>query len=291
MDDPKISSLIPGQLPEFIQNDYPMFVEFIQAYYDYLSTVLRLDYANLRDVDNTLDSFIQYFKSEIAYNLPNVKIDERFLLRHIKDLYKSKGSEASYKLLFKILFNKDIELGYPGNKVLRASDGKWNQDTSFFVQINSGSPDDIVGKSLIVKSSDKDIMVFIERYQSVTIQSGGTIITSPNIVEVFINRIYHGTIKVGDRLIYDYSFDGTILSTNSKIKIKQPGKNFKAGQLYNITDGNGIGCIIKVLTIDANGGISTAQFIDFGVNYNNMFITNLVSPQNKKSSAPIITIS
>ena len=102
---PKVSSLVASQLPEHIRNEQPAFVAFLEAYYRYLEQNEK-NLTNLRDIDNTLDSFVVHFKNELAQNLPYSNIDERFLLKHIKDLYLAKGSEASYDLLFKILFGK-----------------------------------------------------------------------------------------------------------------------------------------------------------------------------------------
>jgi hypothetical protein len=141
---PKVSSIVASQLPEFIRDEYQTFVDFLKAYYDFLETTQK-DPTTLRDIDTTLDAFITYFKDELAAKIPYSTVDERFLISRIKDLYLAKGSEASYKLLFRILFNKDITLQYPSTQMLRASDGKWNQDVSVFVKILIGSPPVIVG--------------------------------------------------------------------------------------------------------------------------------------------------
>ena len=47
----KISNLIDGQVPDFIQSDHPVFSRFLKHYYQYLeSAELRLDV----DIDNLL---------------------------------------------------------------------------------------------------------------------------------------------------------------------------------------------------------------------------------------------
>lgn len=143
---PKISSLIQSQFPEFVREDYQTFISFLQVYYEYLEHNNIVDFESLRDVDNTLDSFIKYFKDEFSKNFPNTLVDNRFLLQHIKDFYLAKGSEASYKFLFKILFNKNVGINYPSKQMLRASDGRWNQDVSVFAKINFGAPSMVVGK-------------------------------------------------------------------------------------------------------------------------------------------------
>ena len=136
---PKVSSIVASQLPEFVRDEYHTFVEFLKAYYEFLETTQK-DPISLRDIDTTLDAFITYFKSELSQKIPYSTVDERFLITRIKDLYLAKGSEASFKLLFRILFNKDITIQYQSSQMLRASDGKWNQDVSVFVKILVGNP-------------------------------------------------------------------------------------------------------------------------------------------------------
>ena len=157
-----LSAVVRSQLPEFIREDYPTFVAFVEAYYDYLKTQ-GVDLSNIRDIDTTLEQFISQFKKELAYNLPLVVEDERFLLSHIRDQYLSKGSEASYKLLFKLLYGKQVELTYPNQSMLRASDGRWNQEISVFAQIDYGEPDDIVGKLVDIQTSGRILRVLVDK--------------------------------------------------------------------------------------------------------------------------------
>lgn len=135
MSSTKLQSVVQRQLPEFIQSDYPKFVAFLKAYYEYMDTIDDRDIIELRDIDSTVDSFIDYFKGEIGFNIPDLQnIDMRLFLRKSKLAFTSKGTEESYKFLFRVLFNKNVEISYPWDSVLKCSDGKWNRDTSIFVQ-------------------------------------------------------------------------------------------------------------------------------------------------------------
>jgi hypothetical protein len=44
-------------------------------------------------------------------------------------MYRAKGSEKAVNLLFRILYDDDVTFQYPGELILRASDGKWQIDT------------------------------------------------------------------------------------------------------------------------------------------------------------------
>ena len=77
---PSISTLVSGQLPEFVRDDYQTFVVFLEAYYEYLETNVNQDYGTIQSLDTTFDSFVQYFKNELALNFPTTLVDDRFLL-------------------------------------------------------------------------------------------------------------------------------------------------------------------------------------------------------------------
>ncbi len=128
-------------IPEYIVSEYPLFTDFIKSYYAYLEqTGNASDFINnlskYANVDTTLDSFLDYFKKQYMHSIPqNILCDERLLLKHIKELYNSKGSEASYRLLFRALYNKEISFYTPGDSILRPSDSKWKQEFSICVKI------------------------------------------------------------------------------------------------------------------------------------------------------------
>lgn len=275
---PKLSTLVSGQLPEFIREDYQTFVTFIEAYYEYLESQVIVDFDEVGDLDTTLDSFVQYFKNEVALNFPKTLIDDRFLLPKLKELYVSKGTISSYNLLFRILYNKEITIIQPETQMLRVSDGKWVQNISIFATINIGTPDAIVGRTVNIISTDRDnqkkIAVFIDSYRTT-----GT----PDVYEFFILSGFTGTFNVGDLLNYNTTFTGVIIATTSTLIIEQGGKNFKVGQTYDI-GGSGIGSIIKVESVDAFGGIKTAKFINYGVGYPSSFTTSILALANQITS-------
>lgn len=276
---PKISSLVKSQLPEFIREDYQTFVAFLEAYYQYIEQN-EVDLKTLRDLDTTLEEYIRYFKSELASNLPYTTVDTKFLLQHIKEQYNAKGSEASFKLLFRILFNKEVTVDYPSKQILRASDGRYNQDNSVFARILTGNPQDPVGKLVDVITPSKTIRVLVDRRQDVEIEVDRAIQVSEDVYEYLIDRRFFGNISVGDRLRYrddenGIYFTAEILSTTVGLQVLTPGTGFRVGDIYNIKNFDGTGSILKVSTVDQNGGINKAQFIKFGTGYSTDFTTTI----------------
>lgn len=139
--DNKLQHFVAGQIPEFVSADHPMFVAFMEAYFEWLQTneegrrLSPLTLLDQRDIDNSLDSFVALFKEEYLKHFPQqlafdqttgAILDERKLMKHIRAFYKAKGTEKAYKFLFLVLFNTYAELYYPKVDILRLSDGKWN---------------------------------------------------------------------------------------------------------------------------------------------------------------------
>ena len=127
--DERVSTQILDQLPRFVIENYETFVQFLKAYYEWSE-----QYGNPRgeavrltkysDIDQTLNSFIQYFRDTYLEGFPLTLADginEKTLVKNINDLYNSKGSKASFELLFRILFNTTIDIDYPRDRVLRLS--------------------------------------------------------------------------------------------------------------------------------------------------------------------------
>lgn len=129
----KTSALLPFQLPEFIRDDpnYANFVLFLQAYYEWMEQEKGVLFNSkgipeFIDVDTTLDEFLKYFKNDFMSFFPEgALVDQRRLLKVAKELYQAKGTPASFKFLFRVLYNSDVNLFNTKDYVFRASDGKW----------------------------------------------------------------------------------------------------------------------------------------------------------------------
>jgi len=142
--DLKTSLLVNRQLPEFVRDEYPLFVSFIEAYYEFLEneryttvdgellsqknnlTEKLKDLRYISDIDFSIDEFeTQFFNTFLPYFPKNTEISKDFLIKNVLPLYKSKGNEKSFRFLFRLLFNEEINIEYPRESILRASDGKW----------------------------------------------------------------------------------------------------------------------------------------------------------------------
>ena len=283
-----LSTVVSRQLPEHIREDYPTFVAFVEAYYEYLQAQ-GVDFSTFRDIDKTLDSFVDQFKKELAYNLPNITEDERFLLQNVKDQYLSKGSQGSYKLLFRLLFGKEVELVYPGRSMLRASDGRWNQEISLFAKIDYGNADDVVGKLVDIQTATKLIRVLVDRRQDIIGEVDRIVLIDPNqqVYEFFLDKRFFGNVNPGDKIKYRDEFQATILPATKKLNIVQQGKNFRIGQVFELRSGNGTGALLKVTAVTSDGGIKYAELIKFGIGYTADFAVSILAKNTAGSNFSI----
>lgn len=271
-----LSAIVSRQLPEFVREDYPAFVAFVEAYYAWLKTQ-QVDLESSRDLDNTLNVFVSQFKKELSYNLPFIVEDERFFLQRMKDHYLAKGSEASYKLLFKMLYGKDVLVKYPGKQMLRASAGHWNQEISIFVKVNFGNPEVVVGKVVDVQTFNKIIRVLIDKKQELSTEVDRIVYLGQDVYEFFLDRRFYGVISPGNIITYGDQFQATVLSAASKLNIARPGTGFKVGQVFEVKSSSGTTSLIKVTRVDAaNGAIKNAQIIKFGIGYVANFTTSVL---------------
>ena len=137
----KTSNLIRQQVPEFIRDEYPKFISFLEAYYEFLEDkqgtnnndliTKAKSLRDLADVNSSLDEFENNFYEKFAALLPKeVEVRKDILFKNLNRLYLSKGSIESYKFLFRLLFNEEVQIIEPKNEVLKASASVWSIENS-----------------------------------------------------------------------------------------------------------------------------------------------------------------
>ena len=140
----KTSYLVSSQVPEFVRDDHPRFVEFLEAYYKFVELegqqqyVLKnfADYMDidlltkdvLEDVDVSNPEYYvmqqKFYQNFIGLFPANMVADRDIAIKHSKDFYRSRGTEKSLKYLARAAYNKEAEFYYPKENILKASDGK-----------------------------------------------------------------------------------------------------------------------------------------------------------------------
>lgn len=159
--DPDISPLLNKMAPESYMQDGGLFKLFSENYLKYLSTGKYSYYNNLKNLIRNKypreeDNF-EHLYSEI--NKRNIYLDKekrdqvvRFFEARNSDFYSTKGVVESYKFLFKLLYNADVELEVESMNTLE-----------YDVVVESGLvTEDIVGTTVYTPTGRANI-TYIER--------------------------------------------------------------------------------------------------------------------------------
>ncbi|MBM5783157.1 MAG: hypothetical protein FJ368_07060, partial [Pelagibacterales bacterium] len=145
MTNQKTSLLVNRQLPEFIREEYPLFQAFLEAYFEFLENkqgtqkndlINRAkELRNIADVDQSLVDFEEQFLETYAQFFPrDTAVTKEFLIKNVMPFYLSKGSEKSFKFLFRVLFNQEIEFKRLSDNIIRTSDGDWIQENKLRIE-------------------------------------------------------------------------------------------------------------------------------------------------------------
>ena len=216
----KISSLVPKQLPGFVTEEYPRFVSFLEAYYEFLEKehpelnisnnnlleqVEKLKYVS--DVDESLEQFEDhFFSSFLPYFSKNSAANKDIIIKNILPLYLAKGSEKSFKLLFRMLFDESVKLTYPRDNILRASDGKWYSqkilsisDSFYTIYIADGQTTDF---NLPEVYNLEDFTVYLNSVE----------ITNFTFLKEYKKIVFDSAVSAGSEIKIVYNkFDATLL--------------------------------------------------------------------------------
>lgn len=258
-----ISNLVENQFPSFYKDEGENFILFAKAYYEWMEDDWGAENDGLggpvresrelfeyRDIDLTLEKFLEFFQKKYLYGIPfDVIANKRFLLKHILDVYTSKGTIQGYRLLFKLLYNEDVQIYLPGEDIFKPSDGTWVSPKYLELSANDRIKD-YVGKTIIGATSR--VTATVENY------------VKENYNKDIINVVYISNIipdnkdfEIGEKIVLlDEILDTTAINQAPNV----------LGSLDTITVINGgqgynIGDVIKIVHRDVN----TGNVISFGI--------------------------
>ena len=234
----KISNLVASQVPFFVRNDHENFIAFVEAYYEFLEQQTGVvnvskNLLDQSDVDLT-DIFVEKFYDNFLPFIPkDTAVDKTLIIKHIKDFYRSRGTEKSIRFLMRILFDEDVEFYYPQKDVLKVSDGKWFQEKS--VKITNITVNGIANNQLGIETK-------------------------------FINRRITGDTSNAYALVERTSsyYEGTSLVR--ELKLSNQYRDFSSGESISTTFSEGN--TEKTITADLfSGGINTIELTEGGTRY------------------------
>ena len=191
-----------------------------------------------------------------VYTIPSVFIDEfsklldtdhifgtdtnniAQILRHIKELYRSKGTEDALKYLLKINQGVDAEVKYPFEQVLKPSDGKWTQ----FYAVTLKTHPDFYGKEPKVINEARFMAYPNKAYMDVGVDH----------VETFRQDEYLRFYMTEDPSPYDGQmveviennsvvYVGYVVNGYTSVRVIKGGKKWQVGQIFSIGGKDGWG--------------------------------------------------
>jgi hypothetical protein len=260
-----ISQLIASQFPAIYREEGSNIVAFLQAYYEFLESDPKYavyrnrDMFDSTDIDEALDEFVIHFKKKYLADFPYLSgSDTRFLVKHIIDQYRAKGSEQSLKLFMKLAFGEDIEVYYPSSDIFKLSDSKW-----------------VEPKYVEVTPSLKTASFLGQRVYSDRFNASGVV---ENIITKRVNgKIFDvvylsdiiGQFNTGDTLTVDGNIEDSPVVTGSltSVDISYGGANFKIGDLLDVWSDNGKDGVVKVQEIFRQTETVSFRLIDGGYGY------------------------
>jgi hypothetical protein len=184
--------LIKEKLPLFIQEDYKTFSRFIEAYYEWLQKSNNPLYSLYNseffsDIDSTPEIFLDSFRTQYLNDFPISILDDkeinlRNIIKNIRQFYSTKGTDKSFKFLFRLLYKTYVELYYPRKELLVASGNLWVERKTLRVRGINWENANFAKKSTI--------------YQ----KNGSTVTSTARIIDV-------KCLKVNEEEIFEFEVD------------------------------------------------------------------------------------
>lgn len=259
-----IAVTLSNQTAKFIRVDTTStFVKFLEAYYTFLEQdqnpqEIIQNARKYADSEYTTDDLIEQFFKNYGNDIPrNIITDKRSFIRHFKDIYKTKGTEEAYKLLFRVMFDSKAEFYYPGSSILKASDGQWQKETIIKVAAYDGfDPFDL--KNTVITGQISKATASVDNVLKVI--NGETEVYElylENVTGTFVQE----TITAKKLLVAGQS--PVTLYANTvpqliKIDIFDGGAGYEADQLIRIYGGG----FARIDTVDAVGKIKNVRIIE-----------------------------
>jgi len=257
-----ISHVIENQFPAIYREEGDLMVQFVKAYYEFLQKNHYDTNRNILrdiDIDYTADEFIQYFKNTYLGDFPFISAsDARFMVKHIVDYYRTKGTEESTKLLIRLLFNEEADVYYPSRDILKPSDSQWYRPEYIEVTRNPLTPS-FIDKRVIGSRSGAKAMI----EGLVTKRIDG------RYIDVLYISDPQGIFLKGENISPSGSLRNTptILGSMSRVRIMNGGRDNQIGDIIDVVGDFGKRGKVRVTETENATGRVNFDLIEGGSGY------------------------
>lgn len=259
-----VSPFIPQQFPAFYKEEGPNFIAFLKAYYEWMEdTQQTLQYARTllenSDIDTTEAEFIKYFKNTYLHSLPeSIIADKRLLVKHILDLYRAKGTPRAYELLFRMLFNEEIEIYIPANFLFKPSDAEW--DIPRYIEVSDSPYLELLIGQQIYNSS---------RNSTAVVEAVNQKIVGNRLIHTIYLSSVNGRFKYNEKILCSavpqITLDNApiILGSLTAVAIENGGSGFSTGDILDVS-GTGVSGKARVAAVRNENGKVQFNLINGG---------------------------
>jgi len=262
-----ISHAIEEQFPGVYREDADIMVAFIRAYYEFLetqegySTNVSRKMFESNDIDESLDKFLTHFKEKYLADLPyDTLTDQRFLNKHIMELYRTKGSEQSVQLFMKLVYGESAKVYYPGRDILKPSESVWRRWPYIEVYKNDRTQD-MVNREITGATSGAKAFV----------ETANTKRVNGKIIDILYLSSVRGNFTPGERITENGVLkDAPIISGSlTDISITLGGRNNKIGDVFDAVGADGVQGKVRVSSVEDATGRVEFNLVNGGWGYSN----------------------
>lgn len=228
------------------------------------------------DIDSTLENMLLFYKNKYLNDLPLINTDTRFIVKHILDFYRRKGSREGLELFFRLFYSENSTVYYPSQDILKPSASRWK--SSIYVEL---FPQDV------------DILKDAQRLPVTGSVSGATaVIDRTNYIIVgntFVPVVYLSNTK-GKFVAYDSLINNgqsyglvrgsldTVTFSESDVRLNSSNNN--VGDIVSIFSDTGYAAKGRVSRVSSDlSGIITFVIEDGGFGYTTTNTDIIVSDQ------------
>ena len=200
-----------------------------------------LDY---RNIETSIDTYVDYLREELYPSIPITYYgNKRLIASKFREFFQSKSNEQSYRFLFKLLYNENVDFYYPGEDVLRVSDGNFEKTQ--------------IIRTIAISADTRNIFLFLNK--TIRGETSGVLANVVDIKKFFVGalevaemtiKLASGTFTAGEDIvdIEDEDLSTTIYGIVSGVTIVDGGSGYEEGDIIIIT-GDGSEAAAKVSSI------------------------------------------
>lgn len=291
-----LSSIILQRIPEFITDEYPLFKEFLLEYYTWMDdtqhvndefnfTNALIEFAHKKDVASQDSTYIDVMLRSMGFDVEReLKVGKHFLALFLREFYLSRGSQQSFRFLFKLFFNKDVSINYPRRMLAKSSGVVFSGNS---VMVSTGNSINTPAYRAIVEDASAQFSTSITGQSSgaqtsVERMSGYTFNGQPYLE--FVVADPDKPFMAGETLVITYA-DHKIIEANVPCVNLQVNNS---GHTYGVNDHINVGGTEVIrpgkyrVSRVQHGAIDAVSIVNAGASYQ---IGDAIYPDNAQSGA------